>query len=140
MGQGYKSKNPVPYGQAGTQALRTLQNSETNVTGSIPGGDTETLEDPQLFHANLITPYKETELHGPNFTRPPPDLVDREEEYKVEKIIDMKQMGQWRKTYYLVKWKGYPTSDNSWEPRENIHAEELIREFQKRNSKPRRKL
>ena len=21
-----------------------------------------------VFHANLITPYKETELHGPNFT------------------------------------------------------------------------
>ena len=93
-----------------------------------------------VFHANLITPYKETELHRPNFTRPPPDLVDGEEEYDVEKIIDMKQMGQWHKTYYLVKWKGYPTSDNSWEPRENIHAEELIREFQKRNSKPKRKL
>jgi hypothetical protein len=30
-----------------------------------------------VFHANLITPYKETELHGPNFTRPPPDLGRR---------------------------------------------------------------
>ena len=48
----------------------------------------------------------------------------------------MKQMGQGHKTYYLVKWKGYPTSDNSWEPEENIHAEELITEFQKKNSKP----
>ena len=93
-----------------------------------------------MFHANLITPYKEMELHGPNFTWPPPDLVEGEEEYEVEKIIDMKQMGRWCKTYYLVKWKGYPMSDNSWEPRENVHAEELIREFQKRNSKPRRKL
>ena len=87
-----------------------------------------------VFHANLLTPYKETELHGPNFTRPPPDLVDGEEEYEVEKIIDMKQMGRRRKTYYLVKWKGYPTSDNSWEPRENIHVDELIREFQSRRS------
>ena len=87
-----------------------------------------------VFHANLITPYKETELHGPNFTRPPPDLVDGEEEYEVEKIIDMKQMGRRRKTYYLVKWKGYPTSDNSWEPQENIHVDELIKEFQSRKS------
>ena len=93
-----------------------------------------------VFHAHLITPYKEMELHGPNFTQPPPDLVGGEEEYEVEKIIDMKQMGRWHKTYYLVKWKGYPTSDNSWEPRENIHVEELIREFQKQNSKPKRKL
>ena len=88
-----------------------------------------------VFHANLITPYKETELHGPNYTQPPPDLVDGEEEFEVEKIIDMKQMGRGRKTYYLVKWKGYPTSDNFWEPRENIHADELIKEFQNRAQK-----
>ena len=58
-----------------------------------------------------------------------------EEEFEVEKIIDMKQMGRGRKTYYLVKWKGYPTSDNSWEPWENIHADELIKEFQNRAQK-----
>jgi hypothetical protein len=37
-----------------------------------------------VFHANLLTPYKETELHGPNFTRLPPDLINGEEEYKVK--------------------------------------------------------
>ena len=58
--------------------------------------------------------------------------MDGEEEYEVEKIIDMKQMGRRRKTYFLVKWKGYPTSDNSWEPQENIHADKLIEEFQNR--------
>jgi hypothetical protein len=79
----------------------------------------------------LITLYKETELHRPNFTRPPPDLVDGEEEYKVEKVIDKKKMGQGCKTYYLVKWKGYSASENSWEPEENLRADELIAEFEK---------
>ncbi len=37
-----------------------------------------------MFHASLLTPYHETQAHGPNFTRPPPDLIDREDEYKVE--------------------------------------------------------
>jgi hypothetical protein len=32
-------------------------------------------------------PYKETELHGPNETRPPPDLVKGQEEYEIEAII-----------------------------------------------------
>jgi hypothetical protein len=26
--------------------------------------------------------------HSPNFTRPPPDLIDGEEEYEVERIIN----------------------------------------------------
>jgi len=37
-----------------------------------------------VFHASLLTPYHEMTTHGPNFTRPPPDLIDGEEEYKVE--------------------------------------------------------
>ena len=46
-----------------------------------------------VFHGNLLTPYKETELHGLNFTQPPPDLIDGEAEYKVEKILDEKKRG-----------------------------------------------
>ena len=92
-----------------------------------------------VFHANLITPYKETELHGPNFTRPPPDLVDGEEEYEVEKVIDAKQIGKKKKWHYLIKWKGYSASDNSWEPEDNVQgSKELLEEFWKRNPKQRK--
>ena len=45
-----------------------------------------------VFHANLITPYKETTMHGPNYSRPPPDLVDGEEEFEVEQILGMKRV------------------------------------------------
>jgi hypothetical protein len=40
-----------------------------------------------VFHASLLSPYYETNAHGPNFSRPPPDLINGEEEYKVECII-----------------------------------------------------
>ena len=46
-----------------------------------------------VFHTNLLTPYREMELHRPNFTRPPSDLIDVEPEYKVEKIIDVQPRG-----------------------------------------------
>ena len=40
-----------------------------------------------VFHASLLSSYKETETHRPNFLKPPPDLIDAEEEYKVERIV-----------------------------------------------------
>jgi hypothetical protein len=39
-----------------------------------------------VFHASLLTPFIETDLHSPNFTRPPPDLIKGEAKYEVENI------------------------------------------------------
>ena len=86
-----------------------------------------------VFHADLLTPYHETELHRPNFTRPPPDLIDGEEEYKVEEILQSRRFGRGCKVQYLVKWKGYPESDNQWVNWDNLHADEVIADFKKKN-------
>uniref|UniRef100_A0A0W0FHZ2 Tf2-1-like SH3-like domain-containing protein n=1 Tax=Moniliophthora roreri TaxID=221103 RepID=A0A0W0FHZ2_MONRR len=40
-----------------------------------------------VFHAALLTPFKETEAHRPSFTEPPPDLIEGFKEYEVEVII-----------------------------------------------------
>jgi len=47
-----------------------------------------------VFHIDLLTPYQETDLHRSNYLRPAPDLVDNEEEYEVEKILDSQQFGR----------------------------------------------
>ncbi len=86
-----------------------------------------------VFHIDLLTPYRETDLHGSNYSRLAPDLIDNEEEYKVEKILDSWQFGRGRKKQYLIKWKGYPDSDNEWVDKQNVHAPEAIREFENRN-------
>jgi hypothetical protein len=39
-----------------------------------------------VFHASLLNPYTETKEHGPNYSRPPPDLIGGEEQYKVEAV------------------------------------------------------
>jgi len=39
------------------------------------------------FHSALLSPYQETKEHGANFVEPPPDLIEGEPEYKVEKIL-----------------------------------------------------
>src|SRR5229473_440362 len=33
---------------------------------------------------------------------------------------------------YFVKWKGYPESDNTWEPAQNIHAPDLLKKYHQR--------
>ena len=48
---------------------------------------------------------------------------DEEPEYKIEKIRACKFKDN--KWFFLIKWLGYPESDNSWEPKENLNEEAL---------------
>ena len=82
-----------------------------------------------VFHIDLLTPYRETITHRPNFQRPPPDLVDNEEEYEVKNILDSRQFGRCKQLQYLVKWKGYPNSDNMWVDKDGMFADNKVREF-----------
>jgi hypothetical protein len=86
-----------------------------------------------VFHIDLRTPYRETEVHGVNYQCPPPELIDNEEEYEVEAILDSRRMGRGRKLQYLIKWKGYSDADNQWEDHQNVAADDLIHQFQWRN-------
>ena len=56
-----------------------------------------------VFHINLLTPYRKTTMHGANYQRPSPELVDNEEEYEVEKILDSQLFGWHKQLQYLVK-------------------------------------
>jgi hypothetical protein len=86
-----------------------------------------------MFHIDLLTPYHETIMHGPNYQRPLPDLVDGEEEYSVEKILDSRQFGRRQCLQYLVKWEGYPDSDNMWVDKDDVFADDKVQEFKALN-------
>jgi len=91
-----------------------------------------------VFHNSLLTPYKETPEHGPNYTQPPPEIVEGEDEhYEVEIILNARPTPNKRGTQYLVKWKGYPDSENSWIPSSGMkHAQNLVQEFHRRHPRP----
>jgi len=82
-----------------------------------------------VIHGNRLTPYRETDVHGKNFPEPPPDLINREEEYEVDSIKDHRKRG--RSYQYLVVWKGY--SDETWEPEINLkNASEILQSYKRR--------
>ena len=84
-----------------------------------------------VFHVSLLKHYQET---SDNFNRPtpPPAIIIpgiEEEEYEVENILDKKLVRA--KPHYLVKWKGYPLHDATWEPAEHLkNAERKVKEFE----------
>ncbi|KAF8748607.1 hypothetical protein RHS01_10693 [Rhizoctonia solani] len=70
-----------------------------------------------VFYVGLLSKVKKDNKRAFK-NRPPPVTVDREEEYKVEGIVDMENRdGEW---FFRVKWKGYGSEENTWEPRENL--------------------
>jgi len=60
---------------------------------------------------------------------PPPDpvLVDGEEHYEVEAILDSRVFR--RQLQYLVQWKGYNYEHNSWENAVDVHSPLLVDKF-----------
>ena len=82
-----------------------------------------------VFHSSLLSPYHKNKTHEPNFTRPPPDLINEEEEYKVERVVNHRYCGRSRQLQYLIKWKGYLESDNTWESNDQVHAPDLLKAY-----------
>jgi len=60
------------------------------------------------------------------------DGEEEEEEYSVEKILDKRTKGG--KVEYLIKWEGYPDSENTWEPQDNLDCPEIISAFEAKKS------
>ena len=86
-----------------------------------------------VFHASLLTPYHENKAHGPNYTRPPPDLIAGKAEYKVESIVNHHFHGCAHTLQYLIYWKGYPNTDDSWEPAGQVHTPTLVAKYHRKN-------
>ena len=83
-----------------------------------------------IFHATLLSSYKKTEAHGLNFLKPLPDLIGAEEEYEVEQII--LHCGTSGHHRYLTAWKGYPSSENTWEPESNLrHVAKILSTYKR---------
>jgi len=82
-----------------------------------------------VFHASLLSPYSETPAHSPNFSQPPPNIINNEEQYEVELIRNHRYDGINKKLQYLIRWKGYSAADDTWESAADIHTPDLVKSY-----------
>ena len=85
-----------------------------------------------VFNVVKLTPAPLDPIEGRRAPPPPPpEIVDGEEEWVVEEILDSRMMN--RKLRYLVKWKDFGAEHNSWEPWDNVHAPDLVADFHRKH-------
>jgi hypothetical protein len=81
-----------------------------------------------VFHISLLEP-------APTGAPPAPiteiQPVNPEAEYEVRAILDCQY--KHGKIRYLISWRGYPQSEDSWEPRSNLRCEEMLEDFHQKN-------
>jgi len=83
-----------------------------------------------VFNEVLLIPYKPPSESNPQLENPPlPEIIDGENEFDVEEILDSR-ITKKGLLEYLVSWKGYPVEENTWEPARNVkNSEQLVKEF-----------
>jgi len=70
------------------------------------------------------------QVDGQRKKAPQPVVVEGEEEWKVERILNKRRIRG--KDKFLVQWKGFTAEGDTWESRENLqNAGDLLREFEK---------
>ena len=85
-----------------------------------------------VFNESLLKPHIEPAFPNQNReTRPPPEIINEEEEYEVEKILAHRIHNN--VIEYLIHWKGYSNEERTWEPEENLTNARTILNAYKRS-------
>lgn len=85
-----------------------------------------------VFHVSVLERYHK----GPNekFDEPGPNVVEGEEEWEVEEILDYRVVSRGRKQQheYLVRWAGYSQAHDQWVPIEDFgDSLDVIKQYHK---------
>ena len=83
-----------------------------------------------VFHCSLLENFRDSELPGRTQPAPLPVIIDDEQEWEVEEILDCRRHR--KKLQYLIKWKGFDSTENTWEPVTNLRSPQLLQEFRQK--------
>ena len=79
-----------------------------------------------VLHVSLLKPHRAGDRSQPT---PKAMMVNEEEEFKVDSILLHRAAGK-KSLQFLVRWKGYDASFDTWEPQSNLaHAGDTLAEY-----------
>jgi len=82
-----------------------------------------------VVNVSRVRLYK-PQVEGQKKTLPKLVIIEGEEEFEVEKILNKRVVRG--KEKFLVRWKGYTAEGDTWESKENLeNAKELVKEFER---------
>jgi hypothetical protein len=85
-----------------------------------------------VFNVSLLQAAPPDPIPGRVHPQPLPVVVESQEEYEVDKILNSHFYR--RQLQYLVHWKGYSNRNNTWEPASNLsHAQTEVKKFHREN-------
>jgi len=102
---------------------------------SIISANAVELQLPSTVHIHPVVNISKLQLYnlqvkGQRATKPALVIIEGEEEYKVEKILNKRKVRG--KDKFLVCWKGYTAEADTWEDKGNLkNAEKLVEEFER---------
>ena len=102
---------------------------------SIISANTVELQLPPAIHTHPVVNVSKLQMYksqveGQKATKPAPVIIEGEEEYEVEKILNRRRIRG--KDKFLVRWKGYTAEADTWEDRGNLkNAGKLVEEFER---------
>ena len=89
-----------------------------------------------VFHVDVLQPSYEphTSPYRIQEYQPPPLTISGFPEYEPESILAEKTIN--RQRFYLIKWKGWPSRYNTWEPATNLRQTRVLDQWQGRKRYP----
>lgn len=104
------------------------KNGETDISDEEAENGGKSDDDAETNDEPVKKPLKKRPSHGKKKKR---SNKKKEEEYEVEAIMDSKKIRG--KLHYLIRWKGYTSNDDTWEPAEAQTCHDLINKYNQEN-------
>jgi hypothetical protein len=85
-----------------------------------------------VFHVDRLQPHHSSPASFGQRTpaKPPPVLIDGEEQYVVEAIVEHRRHNNRRE--YLLQWEGWPREDWTWAPESELsHCKEILTKYKR---------